>query len=328
MNTKNQIKTHFDFKIIIFFISIFVFSCLLLAFQKANEVTCEVTDFKIEAAEFTVGELVTFSENSSSSFSWRWYFGDGTDISYKSKIGHVFTKPGKYKVKLLINESCEIEKMVQVFPKVVIIKEKLEVDFDSPTRVTQGESVQFQDKTNNGDTWEWRFGESGKVDSKSKNPKYTFRTIGVKTVSLVVNGDKKNIKFSDIVVVSKTPTKVEKKRKKTVEVRPDTLVRALPEAETTKLVPSVIKTVSESEFTELMYSISEDKITLSNFKNHFCYDFPPLIKVNSDKRFMTLDQLYKSIRNKGIKIRKVTINKEKDKCIESIHISFKFKTFF
>ena len=300
----------------------------MLAFQKANEETCEVVDFKVEASEFTVGELITFSENSSSSFSWRWYFGDGTDISYKSKIGHVFAKPGNYKVKLLVNESCEIEKSIKIAPKQVIVVEKLAVDFNAPDRVTQGESVQFQDKTNNAETWEWRFGESGKIDSKSKNPKYTYRTIGVKTVSLVVNGDKKNIKFSDIVVVSGTPTKVEKKKRKIVEIKPDTLVRALPEAETTRLVPSVIKTINETEFSELMYLISEDKISLNNFKNNFCYDFPPLIKVNSDKRFMTLEQFYKSIRNKGIKVRKVTINKEKDKCIEIIHVSFKFKTFF
>ena len=119
-----------------------------------------------------------------------------------------------------------------------------------------------------------------------------------------------------------------KKTKRTEVKKIDNLVKPFTEIEDVKPIPVVIKTVTESEFTELMYSISEDKISLSNFKNNFCFDSPPLIKVNSDKRYMSLDQLYKMIKSKGIKVRKVVINKEKDKCIETIHVSFKFRTFF
>lgn len=328
MNTQSQIKTHFDFKVIVFFILIFIFSCALLAFQKANEVTCEITDFKIDANEYTVGELITFSDDSKGSFSWRWYFGDGTEISYKSKIGHVFTKAGAYKVKLLVNNVCTVEKTIKISPKVLVVKEKLEVDFEVPSRVKQGDVVQFSDKTMNSNSWEWRFGETETVDSREKNPKYTFNTIGVKTVSLVVNDDKKNIVFKDVVVVSRDIKKIEKKTKRTEVKKIDNLVKPFTEIEDVKPIPVVIKTVTESEFTELMYSISEDKISLSNFKNNFCFDSPPLIKVNSDKRYMSLDQLYKMIKSKGIKVRKVVINKEKDKCIETIHVSFKFRTFF
>lgn len=323
MNSKNQIKTHFDSKVIIFFMITFIISCGLLAFKKANEVNCDLASFETDVNQYRVGDLITFYDNSKSSYSWRWYFGDGTDISFRSKVGHVFTKPGKFKVTLKVNETCDVEKTILVLPKSVeVIKEKLIVDFESPMRVTQGDWIQFEDKTSGSESWEWKFGESGKTDSKSKNPKYAFRTIGVKTISLVINNDTKNIMFKDIVVTSRVKGTKTIVRKAPERKQIDT-IKAIPEPKV--IVP--VKTISETELTNMLYSISEDKLTLSDFKNNFCQASLPKIKLQ-DGKYCTLDQLYKSIRNKGIKIRKVTIYKQPDTCIETIFVSYKYKTFF
>ncbi|WP_130736767.1 PKD domain-containing protein [Flavobacterium sp. J27] len=326
MNANNQIKTHFDNKVIITFILVFILSCGLLAFKKSNEIDCSVFDFNTDTKHYMVDNVITFSETSGKAYSWRWYFGDGSDISYKSKELHSFNKPGTYKVKLLINETCEIEKTIKVLPKPVVeVKEALLVNFEAPDRVEQGEIVEFVDHTEGAETWEWKFGENSKVDSKDKNPRYKFSTIGVKTVSLIINGDKKNRAFKDIVVVAKTGKPKTKKTSTVKSIPLDTLPKVVIEE---KALVVAVKSISEDELERLLYSVSDNKISLINFKNQFCLDNAPKVRVNSDSRFMTLEQFYKSIKNKGIKIRQVKIYKDKDQCIETIYVSFKYKTFF
>lgn len=324
MSKQNQIKTHFDSNIIIFFALLFVFSCGLLAFKSSKKEECLVEEFKVEGVIFEVGELLTFSDNTKGSYSWRWYFGDGSDISFKSKVGHVFKKAGVYKVKLLINNSCEIEKNITIKTRKHIVEEKLDVNFIVPNKVYQGQRNQFSDKTEKATSWEWRFGETEVIDSKLKNPTYTYKTTGVKTVSLVVNGNKKEVRFKDIVVV--TPLvikpKASKVKKEVIEI-PETI-------EETKPTPKVeeIKTINEVQLTELILAISDGKLSYESFKNNFCSDQIPVVQANNSTKYITLKQFYDSIVDKGIRLKDVKINKEKNKCIVLLVVNYKLKTFF
>ncbi|CAM3596724.1 PKD domain-containing protein [Flavobacterium gelidilacus] len=325
MNNQNQIKTHFDSNVIIFFALLFVFSCGLLAFKNSEKEECNIEDFNIEGIALEEGELLTFSDNSDNSYSWRWYFGDGSDISYKSKVVHVFKKHGIYKVKLLINNSCVIEKNIKILPKNIVVEKKLDIDFFVPSKVYLGQKIKFSDKTENGTTWEWRFGETDVIDSKVKNPSYVYKTTGVKTVSIVVNGNKKNVKFKDVVVVMPEVKKTVRKVKTNTKVEnvPEVIVEILetPEVE-------VIKAINEVELTELIYIISDGKLSYESFKNNFCADKLPLIQVNDASKYITLREFYDSVVDKKIKIKEVKINKEKNKCIVLILVYYKLKTFF
>lgn len=325
MNNQNQIKTHFDSNVITFFALLFVFSCGLLAFKNSEKEECIIEDFNIEGIALEEGELLTFSDNSDNSYAWRWYFGDGSDISYKSKVSHVFKKHGTYKVKLLINNSCVIEKNIKILPKNMVVEKKLDIDFFVPSKVYLGQKIKFSDKTENGTTWEWRFGETDVVDSKIKNPTYVYKTTGVKTVSIVVNGNKKNVKFKDVVVVMPEVKKTVRKVKTNTKVEnvPEVVVEILetPEVE-------VIKAINEVELTELIYIISDGKLSYESFKNNFCADKLPLIQVNDAAKYITLREFYDSVVDKKIKIKEVKINKEKNKCIVLILVYYKLKTFF
>lgn len=324
MNNSNQIKTHFDSNIIIFFALLFVFSCGLLAFKSSEKEECFVDDFNVEGVAFEEGEFLTFSENSKGSYSWRWYFGDGSEISFKSKVGHVFKNAGVYKVKLLINNICEIEKTIKIESKKIVTEEKLDINFYVPNKVIQGQKNQFSDKTENATNWEWRFGETDGIDSRLRNPTYTYKSTGVKTVSLVVNGNKKDVHFKDIVVVAPIIKKEVKKTKEKIKI----LVPEVVEEEI--LIPKVveIKTISEVQLTELIYAISDGKLSYEAFKNNFCSDQVPVVQVNNINKYITLKQFYDSILDKGIKLKEVKINKEKNKCIVLILVNYKLKTFF
>ncbi|WP_169627289.1 PKD domain-containing protein [Flavobacterium gelidilacus] len=296
-----------------------------MAFKNSEKEECNIEDFNIEGIALEEGELLTFSDNSDNSYSWRWYFGDGSDISYKSKVVHVFKKHGIYKVKLLINNSCVIEKNIKILPKNIVVEKKLDIDFFVPSKVYLGQKIKFSDKTENGTTWEWRFGETDVIDSKVKNPSYVYKTTGVKTVSIVVNGNKKNVKFKDVVVVMPEVKKTVRKVKTNTKVEnvPEVIVEILetPEVE-------VIKAINEVELTELIYIISDGKLSYESFKNNFCADKLPLIQVNDASKYITLREFYDSVVDKKIKIKEVKINKEKNKCIVLILVYYKLKTFF
>lgn len=324
MKPKNQKITYFNSKIFFPFLVVFVFSCFFLAFQKANKEVKNFDDLKIETSGFYKKEKVLFWIDSDDVFSCEWDFGDGSPKSFELKTKHEFVEVGEYVVKLLLNGEWTLEKKVKISER---IKEKekkeIKVGFKAPYRVFQGETVVFYDESLNAESWEWQFGETAIIDSRERNPKYRFKSLGVKTVSLKINGDENTVEYRDVIVVAKASKEIVRNKKRDdFLLKEDSLVQIFPEKHSSKPMPGYVKSVSKKEFIDLIYLISENKITLSKFKNHFCYDYPPLIKVNKEKEFISLEQFYKSIKNKKIVVNNVEIKKVDGKCVESFYVKF------
>jgi PKD domain len=311
MNKTSQIKTHFDSKIIGFFIIIFIFSCTLLLIKKKMLSDCDISEFKIEASSYREGALITFSDESKKSSDWQWTFGDGSKVSYLSKVSHAFDRAGSYKIKLVVNDGCTIEKTITILPFEDKKDYSLLPKFEAPSAVIKGQSVYFKDLTGHAKSWEWRFGESGgSVDATDKNPSYVFKTSGRKVVSLVVNGDVKNVKQKEIFVkepvikTSKEPVIVIPKKRQPIEpgiTLGDNLERAL-------------------------IGVAQNKLSYRNFARYFCKDGMPTV-INKDGKSMSLKEFDEEIREKDIKIKKVTFQQDKDGCVTSITVNYKL-TFF
>lgn len=330
MNKSNQIKTHFDGKIILFFIIIFVISCGLLAFKINNKAICAVKEFKIDAPSFKAGELITFSDNTPNSYEWRWYFGDGSKISYRSKVAHSFSKPGKYTVKLLINNSCTIEKTINILPKNDVIDESMLPKFYAPKVVYEGEKVQFKDSTSHAKSWEWRFGDGIKIDAIDQNPTYVYRIPGEKIVSLVVNGDIKYVKQVKITVL---PAKKEVKDVVSERLERRSNSRADIVGDYFKQLPDAPKRspelagLNEEKFKAILMGICEDKLSFENVKRYFCDDDLPLVKLRNGKT-ISLKELDEAIRDRNINIKKIELQKDQDGCVTIINLNYRYKTIF
>ena len=309
MTNKTQIKTHFDVKVITFFIVIFIFSILLLIFKKKMGSDCNVESFKIESRSLKAGELITFSDTTNTSFDWKWTFGDGTKTSYLSKVTHSFDKPGKYIVKLVINDNCPVEKTLTILPSVEEVDISLFPRFATPKNIIEGKEVNFQDLTKNAKSWEWRFGDTQgySVDATDKNPSYTYKTSGVKKVSLVVNGDNKHAKIVKIYV-----TKAVAK----VQVRPDIVVGPI------KQRGPKIKGLDDELLKRSIIGISQNVLTYKNFSNYFCKDALPQVHINNENT-MSLKEFDELIRNKKIKIKKVSIQKDNYECVTFMSVNYK-----
>jgi hypothetical protein len=312
MNSTSQIKTHFDIKVIIFFITFFTFSCLLLLVKYKMQSGCNVSDFKMEASSLKAGELIVFSDTTNTGTKWKWQFGDSTKTSYLSKVSHVFMKEGKYNVKLSIDDNCNIEKEITILPSEVRIVNSDMPNFYAPKTVTLGKIAQFRDMTANAKSWEWRFGEGSSitdVDATDKNPSYVYKTPGKKTISLVVNGDYKQIKKATIFV-----KEIKEVRQERVSVLPDPV----------KLGPE-IGGINETSLESMLIGISKNKLAYKNFEKYFC-DYK-LAKVHYEDDIISLQEFDKIIRGKSIKIKSLKIEKGSHGCVDYFVANVKIRLF-
>jgi hypothetical protein len=330
MDKGTQIKTHFDLKVLLFLGSIFLLSCVLLAFKINTAGICTVNDFKVDAPSYKAGELITFSDVSGTGYEWKWDFNDGTNPVYRSKTGHSFSKPGKYNVKLLINNNCQVQKAITITPKDNVVNTALLPKFYAPKVVKQGERIQFKDSTANAKSWEWRFGDGSKIDAIDKDPVHIYTIPGDKVVSLVVNGDVKNVQFAKITVLP-----VEKQAKDIISdrIKRRNSIRTDPVEEYFRNIPdspkpsAEIAGINEVKLEGLLMGASEGKLSYQNLIRYFCSDALPLVELRKGK-MITLESLYKDIHNNSIKIKSIRLVRDKDECVNNIKINYKHRGLF
>lgn len=323
------IKTHFDSRIITMFILVFIVSCTLLAFQINTKAACHVKEFDVKAPSYKEGELITFADNTPGAYDWKWYFGDGTEVSYRSATVHSFSKAGKYTVKLVVNNSCPVEKQITILPKKEVLNKALLPKFFAPKVVYQGDEVKFTDSTGHAKSWEWRFGDGTKVDATDKSPAHVYRIPGEKVVSLVVNGDIKYVAYKKITVL---PAKKARRDwvKERLQRRSGT--RVDPVGEYFNSIPDApargpeIGGLTEAKLRSVLLGVSEDKLSYSNMIRYFCEDNLPLVQVRNGKT-ISLKALDEAIRKRLIKIRSLELHKDKDDCVTLIVVDYRYKGF-
>lgn len=325
-----QIKTHFDGKVIMTFIIILVISCGLLAFKINSKDKCSIKEFEVNAPSFKEDELITFSDKTGDSYEWKWYFGDGTEESFRSKVAHSFSKAGTYKVKLVVNNNCTVEKEVTIIPKKEILNMALMPKFSAPRVVYQGEDVRFTDATPHAKSWEWRFGDGNKIDATDKNPSHIYTLPGKKRVLLVVNGDIKYVATQDINVLPAKRDKkdwVKERLERRGEGRGDAVgdyFNSIPDAPTRG---PELKDLNEAKLKSVLLGVSENRLSYDNMLRYFCLDNLPLIQVRK-KESISLKALDDAIRSRSIRIKSVEIHKDKDGCTSLIVLDYKYKTLF
>ncbi len=332
MNNSNQIKTHFDKKILLFFLVVFTVSCLFLAFKMNYKPKCDVTDFKVEVKSkngnlvalsdttktlFKVGSELTFSDTTKKSSEWNWSFGDGNAVSYKSKATHVFEKEGNYNIKLVINKDCTIDKVLTIVPNEENSNEII-IGY-SPGIVKQGDLVSFKDLSKKATKWQWRFGDGSM--SESQNPTHKYKTSGNKIVTLVVNGDFNHINkvelFVNPVVV------VDNSIEKEIKNREKAKVPVVRQAETPKL-PGI----TEELFKQMLLGVADKKLSYEKITPYFCVSSLPEIKTKKGK-ILSLKQLYDEIRNSNKKlfVRSVVLSKDNNECTKQITLDYSLSYF-
>lgn len=133
------------------------------------------------------GDTLSFEDKTQFAKTKRWNFGDGT-TSDKSKGIHFYNRPGYYQVTLIIDNKYSKSFPIIVSPRTVHKKDTVKkvTLIDAPSQATQFENVQFR-AISDGKQFTWKFGETGRIDSKDKLAIYSYQKPGDYVVSLITD---------------------------------------------------------------------------------------------------------------------------------------------
>lgn len=118
---------------------------------------------------------------------YSWSFGDGSFHTGMNPPNHYYANPGSYTITLTVshddvcNSPFVISKDVDLYPFDV------EADFTFPNPVCKGTRVDFENLSQNGNTYQWK--SPPLFESTDFNTSYTFNEVGVYTVTLIAKNE-------------------------------------------------------------------------------------------------------------------------------------------
>lgn len=334
MQKRNQNSVwHIDKMVITVFVTLIVVSSAIFGFKIYNYEPCPMVGFEVQKYNLRAGEVIHFYNQTIGDNTLEWNFGDGTEVANATDPMHIFSKPGEYTVKLTVNDQCFEYKTVVIKNPVPVIDKTLIPSFVAPIEVMVGEKVRFNDQTDGATTWEWRFGETGKVDSKDKNPVYEFKQVGKAKVTLIVNGDARYIAEKVVKVLPKAPKKrriARSKPKKEIYI-PES-PEEYPSYEEEEIVVEVEESkaafISDDNLLILIKDIAENRQKQEAIKPYFCLGVEnSLIKANG--QLIKLKDFLDKVKGKELKIKSFYSfrDKESSQCIVRIEIKYRTKLF-
>jgi PKD repeat protein len=151
---------------------------------KVREPKCSGLNFAVPISG-RVDENLSFVDSTPvRSISRLWDFGDSSTAT-DSCPHHRYTRPGKYIVSLTINGTCRDVQQIEIVPKPALQIQLAQIQGPAGD-VYVGDRLSLTELTPDATEWEWAFGESGKVDAKTKDVVHVFTTAGYKNITVYV----------------------------------------------------------------------------------------------------------------------------------------------
>ncbi|WP_103865880.1 PKD domain-containing protein [Aquimarina sp. I32.4] len=315
-------NTFIDKSIIMFFIVTIFITATVFAFKYANYTPCEIIDFDINAKNYRVGEIIRFKDNTDGAFKREWNFGDSSKVRSGLSPFHTYEKAGKYNIALKVNGNCERIKTIVIKEKVFILDSTKLAKFKIPSSIKVGEPLRIKDQTKDAYRWEWRFGETAEVNSTKKNPRYTYESPGLKTITLVVNDDTRYATRKKINVLpnkKKTTSPIRRRRipRPTITTRPP--IKVAPDEEDPKEFRA--PNIKDSDFAIKIMAVADKKASAKDFGPYLCNNLQ--LPINARGKRTTFIDFCNKIKGKNIKIKELEIFRNKNNnCIEYITIQY------
>lgn len=334
-------SNHIDKNVIFILLATALVSIVAIGYKAYNLEPCELVTFDVEAIQYRVGEIIRFKDYTENVTERQWSFGDSTDNRYTQDPFHTYTNPGTYTVQLLVNGKCESAKEIVIKEKLDIIDSTRIAKFEIPNTIKVGELLHARDFTKKATSWEWRFGETSEINSTFQNPTYVYKTEGLKTVTLIVNGDPRYSIQKKITVLpeKEIPSPVVATNNKTIRqtnrdreslIKYDPVINSAPPggepAKPVVVAKPEVKQISRSAFAKKVISVGEEKATANDFKTYLCGNLQVTTMAKGKK--ITFLEFCEKIKGKKLKIKSLELFKnEKTKCIEYISIDYSKSVF-
>lgn len=340
----SSLFSNFDYRILLLFLAIIIIGLIIFYVRSRNHLECSEVKMNIKSENFAVGEIVEFINDSENAENWEWDFGDGTAKDFRKSTLHKYKSPGVYRVRLLVNNSCEKEQLIEITDQGKIIDRTKLPYIVGPNRIEVGEPVTFKYNyyTDQTMSWQWSFGESGDIDATNEYPTHIFQFPGKKVVTLIINGEVDYKAYKTLYVVPKTPYDGEKDTMEAYIYQRSIESFDNPEGNPPKSrIPGAVENVplkqptnqsgmapdiSTEGFKAQLLNVIKQTKNKEALQAYLCNNFEiPVIK-NQDK-IIPFSEFLNDITGKDVKIESIRLQKNNANCIESFSIDYKVKKF-
>lgn len=341
----------FDYRVILALIGIIIFGVIVYIIKNNKYIDCDNADFTIVAELYEAQEVIEFKNDTKNVKSWEWNFGDKTPIDYRKDALHKYETPGVYHVTLTLNGKCTKEKIIEIKNFGGLVNNFKVPEINVPQVVEAGKPINFKFKYQGTIfSTEWSFGESEQLDNTQANPDYTYSIPGMKTVTLIVNGDIEHIAKKTIYVSPRAlvETKIDTTKFYNQREAPEHFERPLGSPQEDPLVeyiqgikakptsrpvakventPVIAPDISEEQFELLLLQVANQSKTKDDFSQFFCGNLElPVVKDNN--QILKFSEFCKNIKGKEIRIDALRLTKNNVNCVDGFSISYKVKKFF
>lgn len=338
MENKTVLYKRVDERATITMIVVAILGLALMAYRYTQYNPCVSFNVSAKAKYFHTGEVIRFESDIRLFKTLHWNFGDNQgDGTRVSSAVHAYDEPGEYVVSLTADGECTEYTTIVVTMAPKVEDPKLLPAFVCPQSAEVGKPVQFADTTAGALQWQWRFGETATVDATSRNPVYTYTTPGLKTVSIVINNDQRQMGICKIYVNPAAPPPAVKKRGGggglpviIVHDRPDTAPldeqmnpEAIPE-------PAIVKApdITGPEFERQLRAVANKYKTAQSFSDYLCGNLNVQVSLNGREiSFTELCNKISSLKSDK-RIKKLTVQlmkNERTGCVIALFVSLKEK---
>ncbi|WP_443944854.1 PKD domain-containing protein [Pedobacter sp. AW1-32] len=179
-NTKQVNANSQGYVILYILLAVILISGAIFLF-KSSLFEKRTVNARILKDEIYLNEPLVFADNTKSSKKWQWEFGNG-DVSKVQNGSYHYPKAGSYIVRITVDGELK-----EQFP--VNVRDTVRTQIDSiitisgPTAGVVNEEVRLE-ADGDARSFEWAFGETGRVDVKGKTALYTYRAPGKYVVRL------------------------------------------------------------------------------------------------------------------------------------------------
>ena len=325
----NKMTWHIDRMVVLVFVSLIAVSSIIVGFKLYYHEPCPNVTFEVQKYNLRADEVIHFTNLTNGAYRYEWDFGDSTELVYAEHPMHIYSKPGEYMVKLKVNGQCFDYKTIVVKNSIPVVDETLIPSFAAPAKVKVGEKVRFNALTDGATSWEWRFGETGKVDSRTKNPTYSFKQPGRVKVSLIVNGNMKYIAEKTVKVLPKSKRRARKRptpKPKEEPYIPESPEEYVEYEEVVEPGEPAFEYISDEDLLILIKDVAEGRQKKELIDPYLCSGmYASVFRVNGE--MMRVMDFFEKIEGKELKIKKLFSFRDQNQCIVRVEIKYRTKLF-
>lgn len=139
--------------------------------------------------------------------TFQWFYGDATSSTGPNPGTHNYSGPGTYNITMVMTDTGACNSPDTVVKTVVISQVFVAASFLVPDTICMGDTTLFANTSNNGSTYQWRFGDGAAATTQDGKHLYTSPgTYTVKLVTLNPNTCNKVDSAEHTITVNPNPT--------------------------------------------------------------------------------------------------------------------------